>query len=144
VDLISWKLLEPLAGGVGEEEQQLSNDCSIVSSSASQLTGLPEVCKPQLWFGFTVVLCDDGRGSERAGQRRAADCPAEYPWAWWLWGYSVCIAVIPPAAMGAVTTFFRIPIPTATVLFNVTSCVMSTLVVDGRTSVVFFARGGGC
>jgi hypothetical protein len=34
--------------------------------------------------------------------------------------------------MGAVTVLFRVPIPTATILFNVVSCVMSTLVVDGE------------
>jgi len=39
VDLIGWKLFEPSAGGVGEEERQLSDDGSIVSSSSSQLTG---------------------------------------------------------------------------------------------------------
>jgi len=39
VDLIGWKLLEPPTGGVGEEERQLSDDGSIVASSASQLTG---------------------------------------------------------------------------------------------------------
>jgi len=48
VDLIGWKFLEPPAGGVGEEERQLSDDGSIVSSSTTQLTGQPEVCQPQL------------------------------------------------------------------------------------------------
>jgi len=33
--------------------------------------------------------------------------------------------------VGAVTTLFRIPIPTATILVDVTSCVVSSLVVDG-------------
>jgi hypothetical protein len=39
VDLVGWELLEPSAGGVGEEEWQLSDDGSIVPSSPSQLTG---------------------------------------------------------------------------------------------------------
>jgi len=39
MDLIGWQLLEPPAGGVGEEERQLSDDGSIVSPGASQLTG---------------------------------------------------------------------------------------------------------
>jgi len=142
VDLIGWKLLEPPAGGVREEERQLSDDGSIVSSSASQLTGQPEVCQPQLWFGFTVVLCDAGRGSERTGQWRAADCPAEHPWAWWLWGHPVLIAVVPPAAMGAVTAFFRVPVPTAMILFDVASCVVSTLVVDGEDERGLFSSRG--
>jgi hypothetical protein len=34
--------------------------------------------------------------------------------------------------MGAVTALFRVPVPTATILFNVASCVVSSLVVDGE------------
>jgi len=130
MDLISWKFLEPPAGGVGEEERQLSDDGPIVSSGASQLTGQPKVCQPQLWFGLTVVLCDAGRGSKRAGQRRAADRPVEHPQAWWLWSHPVLIAIVPPAAMGAVTALLRVPMPTATIFFDVASCVVSTLIVD--------------
>jgi len=132
VDLIGWKLFEPPAGGVGEEERQLPDDGSIVSSSTSQLTGQPDVCQPQLRFGLSVVLRDAGRGSERAGQRRAADCPAEYPWAWRFWSHPVLIAVVPPASMGAVSALFRVPVPTASILFNVASRVVSTLIVDGE------------
>jgi len=32
--------------------------------------------------------------------------------------------------MGAVTALFRVPVPTASILFNVTSHVVSTLIVD--------------
>ena len=39
VDLVGRELLEPSAGSVGKEERQLSDDGSIVSSSATQLTG---------------------------------------------------------------------------------------------------------
>jgi len=142
MDLIGWKLLEPSAGGVGEEEWQLSDDGSIVSPSASQLTSQPKVCQPQLWFCFTVVLRDAGRGSERAGQRRAVDCPAEHPWTWWLWGHLVLVAVVPPAAMGTVTALFRVPVPTSTILFNVASRVVSTLVVDGEDERGLFPSRG--
>jgi hypothetical protein len=34
--------------------------------------------------------------------------------------------------MGAVTALLRIPVPTASVLFNIASCVVSTLIVDGE------------
>jgi len=132
VDLVGQELLKPSASGVREEERQLSDDGSIVPSSASELTGQPEICQPQLWLGLTVILCNAGRGSERAGQRRAADCPAEHPWAQWLWSHSVLIAVVPPAAMGAVTAFFRVPVSTASIFFNITPCVVSSLVVDGE------------
>jgi hypothetical protein len=39
MDLVSWELLEPPACGVGEEERELPDDGSIVSTSASQLVG---------------------------------------------------------------------------------------------------------
>jgi len=139
MDLIGRELFEPPASGVGKEEWQLSDDGSIVSSSTSQLTGQPEVCQPQLRFGLSVVLRDVGRGSERAGQRRAVDCPAEYPWAWWLWSHPIFITIVPPTAMGTVTVFFRVPIPTASILFNVTSRVVSTLIVDGENERGLFS-----
>jgi len=132
VELIGRELFEPPASSVGKEERKLSNDGSIVSSSTSQLTGQPEVCQPQLRFGLSVVLRNAVRGSERAGQRRAADCPTEYPWAWWFWSHPVLIAVVPTAAMGAVTALFRVPVPTASILFNVASRVVSTLIVNGE------------
>jgi len=132
VDLIGWKLLEPSAGGVGEEERQLSDDGSIVASSASQLTGQPEVCQPQFRFGLSVVLHDADRGSEQAGQRRAADCHAKHPWAWWLWSHPIFITVVPPIAMGTITALFRVPVPTASIFFNVMSRVVPTLIVDGE------------
>ena len=34
--------------------------------------------------------------------------------------------------MGAVTALFRVPVLTASILFNVTSRVVSTLIVDGE------------
>jgi len=34
--------------------------------------------------------------------------------------------------MGAVTALFHVPVPTASILFNVTSRVVSTLIVDGE------------
>jgi len=39
VDLIGREFLDPTAGGVGEKKRQLLDDGSIVSSSATQLTG---------------------------------------------------------------------------------------------------------
>jgi len=44
--------------------------------------------------------------------------------------------------MCAVTALFRVPMPAASILFDVMSCVVLTLIVDG--GVVFLARGGGC
>jgi len=44
--------------------------------------------------------------------------------------------------MGAVTALFRIPVPTATILFNVASCVVSTLVVDGEDESGLFPLRG--
>ena len=67
MDLIGWELLEPSAGGVGEEERQVSDDGSIVASSASQLTSQPEVYQPQFWFGLSVILRDAGRGRNGLG-----------------------------------------------------------------------------
>jgi len=34
--------------------------------------------------------------------------------------------------MGAVTALFRVPVPTASILFNVASHVVSTLIIDGE------------
>jgi len=34
--------------------------------------------------------------------------------------------------MSTVTALFRVPVPTASILFNVTSGVVSTLIVDGE------------
>jgi hypothetical protein len=34
--------------------------------------------------------------------------------------------------MGAVTALFRVPVPTASILFNVASRVVSTLIVNGE------------
>ena len=61
MDLISWEFLEPPASSVGDEERKLSDDGSIVSSSASQLACQLEVRQPKL-----VVFCDAGRGLEWA------------------------------------------------------------------------------
>jgi len=44
--------------------------------------------------------------------------------------------------MGAITALFRVPIPTATILFNVASCVVSTLVVDGEDERSLFCSRG--
>jgi len=142
VDLVGRELLEPSTGGVRKEERQLSDDGSIVPSSASSLTSQPEIRQPQLWLSLSVVLCNAGRGSKRAGQWRAADRPAEYPWAWWLRGHSILIAVVPPAAMGAVTAFFCVPVPTATIFFYIASCVVSSLVVDGEDECGLFSSRG--
>ena len=46
VDLVGWDFLEPLASRVGEEKRKLSDDGSIVSSSASQLACQPEIHQP--------------------------------------------------------------------------------------------------
>jgi hypothetical protein len=44
--------------------------------------------------------------------------------------------------MCAVTALFRVPIPMATIFFNVASCVVSTLVVDGEDERGIFCFGG--
>jgi len=41
--------------------------------------------------------------------------------------------------MGTVTALFRIPIPTASILFHVTSRVVSTLIVDGENEHGLFS-----
>jgi len=62
----------------------------------------------------------------------AVDCPTEYPWAWWLWSHPIFITVVPPAAMGVVSALFHVPVPTASILFDVALRVVSTLIVDGE------------
>jgi len=44
--------------------------------------------------------------------------------------------------MGAVTALLRIPAPSATILFNVSSCVVSSLVVDGEDERGLFPSRG--
>jgi len=44
--------------------------------------------------------------------------------------------------MGAVTAFFRVPIPAATILVDVGSCVVSSLVVDGEDERGLFPSRG--
>jgi len=44
--------------------------------------------------------------------------------------------------MGAVTAFFRVPVPMATILFNIASCVVSLLVVDGEDECGLFSSRG--
>jgi len=44
--------------------------------------------------------------------------------------------------MGAVTVLLRVPAPTATILFNVASCVVSTLIVDGEDERGLFPSRG--
>jgi hypothetical protein len=44
--------------------------------------------------------------------------------------------------MCAVTALFRVPMPTASILFNVASCVVSTLIVDGEDERGLFRLGG--
>jgi len=46
-------------------------------------------------------------------------------------GHPVLVAVVPPAAVGAVTTLLCIPISTAMMLIDVASCVVSPLIIDG-------------
>jgi hypothetical protein len=44
--------------------------------------------------------------------------------------------------MGAVTALFHVPVPTATILFNVVSCIVSSLVVDGEDERGLFSLRG--
>jgi len=44
--------------------------------------------------------------------------------------------------MGTVTALFRVPIPTASILFNVASRVVSTLIVDGENERGLFPSRG--
>jgi len=44
--------------------------------------------------------------------------------------------------MGAVTVLFRVPVPTSTILFNVASRIVSTLVVDGEDERGLFPSRG--
>jgi len=41
--------------------------------------------------------------------------------------------------MGTVTALFRVPIPTTSILFNVTSRVVSTLIIDGENERGLFS-----
>jgi len=50
----------------------------------------------------------------------------------WLEGHPVLVAVVPPAAIRAVTALFRVSVPAASVFFDVMPCVVSTLIVDGE------------
>jgi len=59
------------------------------------------------------------------------DCSTEHPRARRFRGHPVLVAVVSPAAVGAVTALFRVPISTATIFIDVALCVMSPLVVDG-------------
>ena len=43
--------------------------------------------------------------------------------------------------MCAVTALFRVPMPTASIFFNVASCVVPTLVVDGEDERGLFCSG---
>jgi len=63
-------------------------------------------------------------------QGGAADRPAEHPWAWWLGGHPVFVAVIPSTAMCAVTSLFRVSVAAASIFFDVMPCVVPTLIVD--------------
>ena len=54
----------------------------------------------------------------------------------------ILIAIVPPAVMGAVTAFFRVPVPTVTIFFNIASCVVSSLVVDGEDEHGLFPSRG--
>ena len=44
--------------------------------------------------------------------------------------------------MGAVTAFFRVPVSTASIFFNITPCVVSSLVVDGEDERGLFPSRG--
>jgi hypothetical protein len=44
--------------------------------------------------------------------------------------------------MGAVTSLFRVPVPTATILFNIAPRVVSSLVVDGENERGLFPSRG--
>jgi len=58
-------------------------------------------------------------------------------------GHSVLVVVVPPAMMCAVTAFFRVPMPAASILFDVMSRVMSTLIVDGENERGLSSSRGG-
>ena len=49
----------------------------------------------------------------------------------WFWGHSVLVAVVSSAAVGAVTALLCILVPTAMILVDVVSRVVSPLIVDG-------------
>ena len=63
-------------------------------------------------------------------QRRAADCSAEHMRARWFRGHPVLVAVVSPAAMGAVSALLCVPMSATTILVNVVSCVVSPLIAD--------------
>jgi len=44
--------------------------------------------------------------------------------------------------MGTITALFRVPVPTASILFNVASRVVSTLIVDGENERGLFPLRG--
>jgi len=130
VDLVGGELLEPPASGIGEEERQLVDDSSIIPSNSSQLACQPDVCQPQLWLGFTIVLGDAGWGSNRAWQRCAANYSAEDSRARRFRHHSVFVAVVTPTAVSVLATFLCIPMSAAAMLVDVLSSVVLPLIVD--------------
>jgi len=130
VDLVGRELFEPSSSGVGEEERELSDDGSIVSSGASQLACQPEVCQPQFWLGFAVVLGNAGRRLEWAWQWHAVDCPAKDSRAQRLGSHSVLVTVIMSAVVGAVTPFLSVTVFTASMLVNIKASVACSSIVD--------------
>jgi len=70
-------------------------------------------------------------GRNGLGQRRAAECYTEHLRARWFRGHPVIVAVVLPATVGVVTTLFCVPISTTTILVDVASCVVSSLIVGG-------------
>jgi len=70
------------------------------------------------------------------------DHPAEHPRARGFRDHPVLVAVVSPAAVSAVTALFRVPISTATILVDVASCFVSSLVVDGEDDRGLFPSRG--
>jgi hypothetical protein len=130
VDLVGRELFEPSSSGVGEEERELSDDGSIVSSGASQLACQPEVCQPQFWLGFAVVLGNAGRRLEWAWQWHAVDCPAKDSRAQRLGSHSVLVTVVTSATVGTVSLLLSVTVSTASMLINVMSSVTRSSIVD--------------
>ena len=54
----------------------------------------------------------------------------KHPWAWWLGGHPVLVAVVLSTAMCAVTLLFRVSVAAASIFFDVMPHIVSTLNVD--------------
>jgi hypothetical protein len=69
-------MLQPVSGGVGEEQGEVADD-EVVIVRSTQLAGQPVVREPLFWPCLPRVLGDGSRGSEPGRERRPSYGSAE-------------------------------------------------------------------